>query len=49
MSQLPSSSRNVILHFHLFKNAGTSLDALLKENFPTQWLTKEFESNKALN
>ena len=49
MSQLPLSSRNVILHFHLFKNAGTSLDALLKENFPAQWLTKEFDSNKALN
>ena len=49
MSQQLPPCRNVILHFHLFKNAGTSLDALLKENFPTQWLTKEFESNKALN
>ena len=49
MSQQLIPSRNVILHFHLFKNAGTSLDALLKENFPAQWLTKEFESNKALN
>jgi len=34
--------RNVILHYHLFKNAGTSIDAILKDNFPNQWLTTEF-------
>lgn len=34
--------RKVILHYHLFKNAGTSVDELLKTNFPTQWVTREF-------
>lgn len=31
-----------ILHYHLFKNAGTSLDGILKENVNDKWLTKEF-------
>lgn len=31
------SHRNVILHYHLFKNAGTSLDHTLKENFGDGW------------
>lgn len=34
--------RTVILHYHLFKNAGTSLDNQLKANFQDQWVTKEF-------
>lgn len=34
--------RKVILHYHLFKNAGTSLDAVLKANFPGRWVTGEF-------
>ena len=34
--------RNVILHYHLFKNAGTSLDQILKDNFDDRWVTKEF-------
>lgn len=38
--------RKVILHYHLFKNAGTSLDAAFKENFPDdKWVTKEFPGN----
>lgn len=42
--------RTVILHYHLFKNAGTSLDATLKKNFPGDlWVTKEFPSNPKLN
>lgn len=42
--------RTVILHYHLFKNAGTSLDATLKKNFPGElWVTKEFPSNPKLN
>lgn len=36
-------SRTVILHYHLFKNAGTSLDHILKQNFEDQWVTREFE------
>jgi len=34
--------RTVILHYHLFKNAGTSLDEVLKVNFGDRWVTKEF-------
>lgn len=37
-----SSTRHVILHYHLFKNAGTSLDAVLKRAFPGEWVTAEF-------
>lgn len=40
--------KTVILHYHLFKNAGTSLDASLKENFSAangEWVTKEFPGN----
>ncbi|WP_428929913.1 sulfotransferase family 2 domain-containing protein [Marinibacterium sp. SX1] len=35
-------SRTVILHYHLFKNAGTSLDQILKRNFGDRWVTREF-------
>ncbi|MFZ8201866.1 sulfotransferase family 2 domain-containing protein [Alteromonas portus] len=40
-----------IFHFHLFKNAGTSLDASFKENFEagTEWVTDEFPANPARN
>ena len=44
--------RTVILHYHLFKNAGTSLDAAFKENFSEaegEWVTKEFPAQPALN
>lgn len=34
--------RTIILHYHLFKNAGTSVDRILKHNFPNQWVTREF-------
>ncbi|MEO1493916.1 MAG: sulfotransferase family 2 domain-containing protein [Pseudomonadota bacterium] len=34
--------RTVILHYHLFKNAGTSLDNVLKQNFADRWVTREF-------
>ncbi|MCR9062160.1 MAG: sulfotransferase family protein [Rhodobacteraceae bacterium] len=36
--------RTIILHYHLFKNAGTSLDAILKQNFGDKWATREFPS-----
>ncbi len=35
--------RPVILHYHYFKNAGTSVDAILQRNFPGRWLSAEFE------
>lgn len=44
--------RKVILHYHLFKNAGTSLDAAFKENFSEEkgeWVTKEFPNQPAAN
>lgn len=34
--------RTIILHYHLFKNAGTSLDQILKNNFGDAWVTEEF-------
>lgn len=42
--------RKVILHYHLFKNAGTSLDAAFKENVePEEWVTQEFPGQPAKN
>ncbi|WP_395340364.1 sulfotransferase family 2 domain-containing protein [Ningiella sp. W23] len=42
--------RTVILHYHLFKNAGTSIDAALKEQFTSdKWATKEFPNDKTAN
>lgn len=34
--------RTVILHYHLFKNAGTSVDHVLRRNFPGGWTNAEF-------
>jgi hypothetical protein len=34
----------LILHYHLFKNAGTSVDAMLKQNFGKRWEEKEFKT-----
>ncbi len=34
--------RRVIFHYHLFKNAGTSVDAILRSNFSNQWVAREF-------
>lgn len=34
--------RVVVFHFHLFKNAGSSIDELLRKNFGDKWVTKEF-------
>ena len=36
--------RTVILHYHLFKNAGSSFDEILKKNFGDQWVTREFST-----
>ncbi|HSI50742.1 MAG TPA: hypothetical protein VLA61_20930 [Ideonella sp.] len=40
-------SRLVLFHYHLFKNAGTSVDKILHENFGSRWLTREFEDKPA--
>lgn len=37
--------RTIILHYHLFKNAGTSLDHILKGNFGDAWVTREFPNS----
>ena len=34
---MTNKQRHVILHYHLFKNAGTSLDHILKQNFKHGW------------
>lgn len=39
----PGALRTVILHYHLFKNAGTSVDAILQRNFGSRWVTREFD------
>lgn len=41
--------RTVILHYHLFKNAGTSLDRVLQLNFGDGWLDHEFPLQKGDN
>ena len=42
--------RTVIFHYHLFKNAGTSIDETLKRNFPGDgWVTKEFPAHPQKN
>lgn len=39
----PATPRPVVLHYHLFKNAGTSLDAILKAHFGQAWVSREFD------
>ncbi|GAB2706602.1 sulfotransferase family 2 domain-containing protein [Aliiglaciecola aliphaticivorans] len=42
--------RKVILHYHLFKNAGTSLDAAFKAQLSKdEWATREFPGHKETN
>lgn len=36
--------RTVLFHYHYFKNAGTSVDAVLQRNFGSRWIAKEFPS-----
>lgn len=42
-------NRIIILHYHLFKNAGTSVDGILKRNLPGRWVTAEFPVNHGNN
>ena len=37
------SQRKIILHLHLFKNAGTSIDRILSENFGSRWMAYDGE------
>ncbi|MDE0000421.1 MAG: hypothetical protein OXP09_21360 [Gammaproteobacteria bacterium] len=39
----PGDCRKIILHYHLFKNAGSSIDHILRENFGEgRWHSEEF-------
>ncbi len=38
------STRHILLHYHLFKNAGTSIDRLLQESYGEQW--KNYDKDK---
>ncbi len=38
-----NDGRTLVVHYHLFKNAGTSVDELLKRNFGGRWAQAEFE------
>jgi hypothetical protein len=40
--KLPAEVRPLVLHYHLFKNAGTSVDEVLKGNFGDRWANAEF-------
>ena len=35
---MSSFKRKVVIHYHIFKNAGSSVDQLLKKNFSDQWM-----------
>lgn len=41
--------RTVVFHYHLFKNAGTSLDALFRQHFGEGWVTTEFPGQVQAN
>lgn len=40
--------RPVVIHYHLFKNAGSSVDRTLRENFGATWGTVEAEAARGL-
>jgi len=40
--EVAEAGRSVVLHYHLFKNAGSSVDEMLRQNFPGRWITQEF-------
>jgi len=44
-----NARRPLVFHYHLFKNAGTSVDELLRRNFGAQWATQEFSVNRRDN
>jgi hypothetical protein len=44
-----TADRTVVLHYHLFKNAGSSVDAILRRNFRDKWVSREFERRGGSN
>ncbi len=47
MFQKQGCDRKVLVHYHLFKNAGSSVDRILRKSFKQKW--KAFDSSKASN
>lgn len=43
------SRRPIIIHYHFFKNAGTSVDAILKRNFDGAWAEREYPPRSSPN
>lgn len=41
---MSQATRNVIVHYHIFKNAGSSVDQLLKKNFADHWTAFDGET-----
>jgi hypothetical protein len=41
-TSLGQTRHALIFHYHLFKNAGTSVDEMLRRNFGTNWVAHEF-------
>lgn len=44
-----NGSRAIIFHYHLFKNAGTSVDKILSDNFGSKWTSREFSMEQEGN
>ena len=44
-----NSARALIFHYHLFKNAGSSVDELLRRNFGRRWALREFNVSRSQN
>lgn len=45
-SKKPEGNRHILIHFHIFKNAGTSIDRSLQECFGNGWLPLDPEKNE---
>lgn len=44
-----TARRPIIIHYHFFKNAGTSVDAILKRNFGAGWTSREYPPRATSN
>lgn len=41
---MTQATRNIIVHYHIFKNAGSSVDQLLRKNFGSNWTAFDGET-----
>jgi SAM-dependent methyltransferase len=44
-----TARRPIIIHYHFFKNAGTSVDAILQRNFGAGWTSREYPPRSTPN